>query len=133
MASAQICLVNIVHNIISSTGVNGMIFHIMFSVQGLMDRTGNLSTYFNYLQDPPLMGFDLRYRSNNGRVCVGSFFAPRFEIETFPDVQLFMPYASLDLVPSAIYNLMCQVIILDMSPSPNVLAASEWHPFTVVV
>jgi hypothetical protein len=112
MASAQIGGVWIDHNI-SPGGVNGMVIHVMFSVQALMGRQGQVSVYFNYLQGEPLRAFDPAYSSGDGRVCVWSPFAPDLEEQAFPDVQLFISYASLGLViaPGAVYNLVCQAVI----------------------
>jgi hypothetical protein len=129
MASAQLNYTRLDHNLWIN-GTKGMVIHVGFDVHGLAGQSGRVAAYFNYWQGVPLRDFNGIYKAEDGHVSVGEDFNADFDATNYKDIQLFMPYDELHMVPGGSAALMCKVIVWDKSHNvPQELANSAWMPF----
>jgi len=108
-ADAVIDQVWVDHNIYQD-GIKGMTIHAKFTVEGLYQSTGHIAAYFYYSNGDPLLDFNGRYDSADGKVSVGSDFSPGYENTLYSDFELFIPYDELHMADGE-HNLKLQVLI----------------------
>lgn len=86
------------HNVIQYVGLlpqKGMRIHVKFTVNNMLNKTGNIAAYFNFQNGTKLMDYNMVNRAGDGQVTVQGSFTPNYTNCVYNDYQLFMPYAEL--------------------------------------
>lgn len=86
------------HNVVQYVGLfpqKGMRIHVKFTVQNMLNKTGNIAAYFNFQDGTKLMDYNMSYRTSDGQVTVQGSFTPNYTNCVYNDYQLFMPYPEL--------------------------------------
>lgn len=86
------------HNVIQYVGLlpqKGMKIHVKFTVNNMLNKTGNIAAFFNFQNGTKLMDYNMAYRALDGQVTVQGSFTPNYTNCVFNDYQLFMPYNEL--------------------------------------
>ncbi len=136
VASASIQDVTVDHNI-TQFGLNGMLIHIKFSVDGMKNIKGRVMAYFFNdagqkltSQDSKDLSADglFKYQAADGQLIAWDYFTPVYDSAQFNDFQLFLPYTAIEL-PSGTYNLKFRVELVDLRNTPQPLAVAPEVPF----
>ena len=85
------------HNVIDSYGNKGMIIHVKFDINGMLNKTGQCAAYFYSSNGNPLKDSNQKYRTSNGNVATHVDFTPDYQNSTFNDLAIFMPYSEFHL------------------------------------
>jgi hypothetical protein len=77
----------------------GMTMHVDFTANGLKGTEVVLAAYFQYTNNPEefLPDRNQRYYTVGGSVAASTKITPQYDASVFTDVQVFIPYAELDL------------------------------------
>lgn len=110
-------------------GQKGMMIHIDFEANGLLNHTLNPVAYFEFSDGTALEDYDGSYRTTDGHVSVGDTGVSNYEGCQWKDFKLFMPYEQLHM-SSGSYSLQFSVNIYDKSDGNKCLVRSEKYGFT---
>lgn len=110
-------------------GKRGMMIHIDFEANGLLNHTLNPVAYFEFSNGTALDDYDGSYRTKDGHVSVGDTGVANYEGCQWKDFKLFMPYEQLHMSEGS-YSLQFSVNIYDKSDGNKCLARSENYGFT---
>lgn len=86
------------HNVMQGYGMfaqKGMRIHVKFTVNNMLNKTGNIAAYFNFQNGTKLMDYNFQYRASDGQVTVQGTFTPNYTNCVYNDYQLFIPYTEL--------------------------------------
>ena len=125
--------VTVDHNV-SMDGENGMIIHIQFTVDDqYQDVPCHVSAYF-YYRNPhkALIAGSDNYTTTDGKVAVGEDFLPSDSLTTYNNLQLFMPYAALNM-SDEVKNAELKFYVLLYTKSGEDIAESDWIDFDYYV
>lgn len=125
---AQINSIWVDHNEFSN-GQKGMMIHIDFEANGLLNHTLNPVAYFEFSNGTALDDYDGNYRTTDGHVSVGDTGVSNYEGCQWKDFKLFMPYEQLHM-SSGSYSLQFFVNIFDKSDGNKCLVRSKKYSFT---
>jgi hypothetical protein len=92
-------------------GVNGMRIHAKFKVYDMKNVPGYMAVYFQERDGTPLDDNNGKFDSDDGTVAAYREIAPGYAVTAYEDLQLFMPYAELDLSDGD-YNLRMDVDVI---------------------
>lgn len=110
-------------------GIKGMLIHVKFNVQNMLNLTGNVAVYFYFdsSEDKPLKDFNNQYNTSNGNVATHKNFTPSYANSTFNDFKIFMPYSELHCNNSGRYDLKFYIVIWDNNSKQ--ISTSDWQKF----
>ena len=97
---------------ITEKGDLGMRVHLKFEVSKLKDVDSFVIVYFQKKDDTYLENGTGEYEAKNGRVASIKALKPGFEPTVYQDLDIFMPYDSLNLDPGK-YNLKMDIDLTD--------------------
>jgi len=80
-------------------GEAGLVVHARLTVSACLQRPVMIAAWFWGTAGQPLLDFDGQYRAGNGQVCAWINPTPLYPVATFPDLQIFLPYRQLHLIP----------------------------------
>ena len=103
-------------------GRDGMLIHVKFQVDGLLNIPCVIGAYFYTESGEQLMDVNGAYVSEGGQVLSYQEFTPVYPSAVFNDFELFMPYDELDL-PDGDYELKFSVSIWDMASVTQVISS----------
>ncbi len=85
----------------NENGVNGMMLHLTFTAYDMKDIESSVAIYFMYndYHRGILKDTNQKYYSSAGDVAVYKSLKPAFSPAFFEDLQIFIPYDELDLLP----------------------------------
>ena len=109
-------------------GMDGMLIHVEFEVDGLQDMPCAIGAYFYYESGEGLTDQNGAYTSEGNQVITSLEFTPVYPSAIFNDFELFMPYDELDL-PDGDYDLKFSISIWDMASEEEV-TVSPYYSFT---
>lgn len=92
-------------------GQNGMRIHVKFKVYDMKGVDGYMAVYFQQRDGTALEDNNGKFDSADGTVAVYRDIAPGYATTVYEDLQVFMPYAELDL-GSGNYNLRMDVDVI---------------------
>jgi hypothetical protein len=78
-------------------GYKGMMVHMQFRTNGLLNSPCKAIAYFAYSDGEMLEDYNGVYTTRNGQVSASVDFTPRYENATFNDLQIFVPYSELHM------------------------------------
>lgn len=110
-------------------GQKGMMIHIDFEANGLLNHTLNPVAYFEFSNGTALEDYDGSYRTTDGHVSVGDTGVANYEGCQWKDFKLFMPYEQLHMSEGS-YSLQFSVNIYDKSDGNKCLVRSGNYGFT---
>lgn len=126
-ATATINTMEVTHNVFQS-GQPGVQIRLNFSLQNRKGLSCGVLAYFRDEHGEGLVDVNNKFKTSNGRVCVGTSCTPDFDDALFKDYILFLPYAELDQ-PDGERKLQFNVQIYDDS-GKTFIAKSESAFFT---
>ena len=89
--SAEIEKIWIEHNE-SEYGEKGMRIHVACDIHGLQNKQVNLSVYFYYATDNPIIDTNNKYCTSDGHVATNRYVTPPYDNCHYSDLSIFMPY-----------------------------------------
>jgi hypothetical protein len=92
-------------------GQEGMKIHVDFSINNMLNKTGQCNAYFYFKKGNALVDFNQRYHTKNGKVSSWYTFTPAYTNCVYDDFIIFMPYEEFHLTGR--HDLKFQVEILD--------------------
>lgn len=75
----------------------GMRIHLQFNAQNLQGKPCRAIARFYFGSGLPLLDYNGRYKTEDGKISVGTDFSPQSTTSEFQDFTLFMPYDELHL------------------------------------
>jgi len=105
----------------------GMKIHVNFSVNNMLNKTGQCNAYFYFKNGTALVDYNQRYHTKNGKVCSWYTFTPAHTNCLYDDFVIFMPYEELHLTGR--HDLKFQIEILDYNLRS--IAQSNFYDFWV--
>lgn len=119
----------IVHNV-EVNKVKGMRIHAKFTVKYGLDNPCRLIAYFRYDDDEgsPLKSGDPQYRDTAGNVSASTNFTPAYDPALYSDLQMFVPYAALNMERGDEYDLKFYLALYDQS-GKRFFGKSGWYKF----
>lgn len=119
--TAQIKEIKVDHNQALSDG-KGMIIHVIFSVQGMEGKTGNVAAYFYDESGNALVDTNNKYGTtgNTSHVAVSKDITPEWPNTNYSDLKLSIPYSELHQTGIGTQTLKFKISIWDKSKSPHV-------------
>ena len=98
---------------VSENGVKGMRIHVKFTTYDMFNVDSYLAVYFEYDDEAggTLKDKNKNYYSSAGDVAVYKNIKPQYDPTLYEDLQVFMPYAELDLDPGT-YDLTMDVKLI---------------------
>ena len=127
-ASARIENIWVDYNVVQF-GVDGMLIHVKFDVEGLQGVLCNAVAYFYYDNGDALVDHNGEFDTAIQTVAAYQDFTPVEASQEYADFELFMPYTELEL-PAGDYSLMFNVYLWDQS-SDTALTNSVDVYFTI--
>lgn len=121
------------HNVIQYMGfqmVNGMKIHIKFTVNNMLNKSGNIQAYFWSQNGNKLLDFNSLYRASDGQVTVNGSFTPVYQNSVYNDYILFMPYSELHCGAGVNYLKFHVEVFENTSGRWRSFASSEFTNFT---
>jgi hypothetical protein len=79
------------------SGYKGMVVHVRFHANGLLNVPCRAVAYFAYEGGQALRDFDGSYSTTDGKVSTSTTFTPGYENALYSDLQIFMPYEQLHM------------------------------------
>lgn len=128
--AAQFTAMRTAHNV-TKDGQAGMTIYASFDINNMQGQGTTAIVYFADADKPGdtyLRDNDGKNRSNSGRVIALRWFIPSGKANSITDMDIFMPYAQLDLPPDS-YHLKYQAVLWNDADTSNPLAVSEWQFF----
>ncbi len=121
----------IVHNV-TVDGVKGMRVHAKFRVLYGKGVPSMMIAYFYYddADNTPLKSGDEDYRDKKGNVSCHVNFTPAYDPAIYEDLQLFMPYAALNMESGETYQLKFYLALYDRAGG-RFFGKSGWYKFTL--
>jgi hypothetical protein len=110
-------------------GMDGMLIHVDFEVDGLEGVPCGIAAYFYDVSGNWLMDANASYNSEGGQVVVFQDFTPVYPSAVFEDFELFMPYDELDL-PDGEYELKFSILIWEMASGETIESWPSYYDFT---
>lgn len=86
------------HNVVQGFGMfaqKGMRIYVKFTVNNMLNKTGNIAAYFSFQNGNKLMDYNMSYRAGDGQVTVQGTFTPNYTNCVYNDYQLYIPYTEL--------------------------------------
>ncbi|MBN1418240.1 MAG: hypothetical protein JXP34_05650 [Planctomycetes bacterium] len=80
-------------------GEAGLVVHARLTIGACPNRPVTIAAWFWGTAGQPLMDFDNLFRAANGQVSAWVTPTPLYPVATFPDLQVFLPYHQLHLIP----------------------------------
>lgn len=119
----------IVHNV-EVNKVKGMRIHAKFRVKYGLDNPCRLIAYFRYDDDEgtPLKSGDPNYRDAAGNVSASKNFTPAYDPAVYSDLQMFVPYAALNMESGDDYDLKFYLALYDQE-GKRFFGKSGWYKF----
>lgn len=111
-------------------GRKGMLIHVKFTVNNMLNRTGRCAAYFFYQDGDRLEDYNDNYSTPDGQVAFSETFVPKYENTRFKDFQLFMPYEELHL-SSGRTDLKFYILIYDEETQEDLAPRSDYHNFYI--
>lgn len=111
-------------------GRKGMLIHVKFTVNNMLNRTGRCAAYFFYQDGNRLEDYNDNYSTPDGQVAFSETFVPKYENTRFKDFQLFMPYEELHL-SSGRTDLKFYILIYDEETQEDLAPRSDYHNFYI--
>jgi hypothetical protein len=121
----------IVHNV-TVNGKKGMRVHANFTVKYGLDNPCKLIAYFYDEDGEPLESDDPKYSNADGNVSASTTFTPQYDPALYKDLQLFVPYAALNMESGDKYNLKFYLALYDQS-GKRFFGKSGWYNFTLTM
>ncbi len=113
---------------ITEDGVRGMRIHLKFWAYEMKDMDAYVAIYFEYNDE--LAGYlkdkNQKFHSTAGDVAVYKSIRPAYDPAVYNDLQLFMPYAELDLEPG-VYDLTMDIKVI--YKAGGVISRLTYHDF----
>ena len=75
----------------------GMLIHMQFNIKNLKEKPCRAVAWFYFDSGLPLLDYNGRFNTSDGKVSVGLDFSPQYDSSDFHDFTLFMPYDELHL------------------------------------
>ena len=94
--SGEIKDITVEHNVYNGD-VKGMNILVDFDVRGMKGIDGKLSAYFYYQDGNKLMDTNQKYNAEDGHTAASVTFKPGYDIATYTDYKIFMPYSELEV------------------------------------
>ena len=94
--SAEIEKIWVEHNECED-GEKGMRIHVTFNANGLKNKQLEVSVYFYYATDNPMIDTNDSYCTSNGHVATHTNLTPPYESCRCEDLGIFMPYSELHI------------------------------------
>jgi hypothetical protein len=119
----------IVHNV-TVNGQKGMRVHAKFHVKYGLNVPCMMIAYFHFddRTGTPLKTDDPKYRAKNGTVSATANFTPAYDPAVYNDLQLFVPYAALNMARGAEYDLKFYLALYDKQGG-RFFGKSGWYKF----
>lgn len=121
----------IVHNV-TVDGKKGMRIHAQFTVKYGLNNPCKLIAYFYDDEGEPLEGNDPKYRNADGNVSASMLFTPKYDPAYYKDLQLFVPYAALNMESGDVYDLKFYLSLYDQS-GQRFFGKSGWYKFKLTM
>lgn len=123
----------IVHNV-TVKGQKGMRVHASFTVKHGLDNPCRLIAYFYYddTDNTPLESGDANYQTKEGKVSARSSFTPKYDPAFYKDVQIFIPYAALNMESEEEYDLKFYLALYD-DYGERFFGKSPWYKFKLTM
>jgi hypothetical protein len=121
----------IVHNV-TVNGQKGMRVHARFTVNYGLNNPCKLIAYFYDEDGDPLESDDPKYKNADGNVSVSTNFTPKYDPALYKDLQLFVPYAALNMESGDEYNLKFYLALYDQS-GKRFFGKSGWYKFKLTM
>lgn len=121
----------IVHNV-TVDGKKGMRIHAQFTVKYGLNNACKLIAYFYDDEGEPLEGNDPKYRNADGNVSASMLFTPKYDPAYYKDLQLFVPYAALNMESGDEYDLKFYLALYDQS-GKRFFGKSGWYKFKLTM
>jgi hypothetical protein len=109
----------------------GMLIHVGFDINGFRAVNCQVAAYFYWANGEPLKDTDGRYKTTDGNVSVGTSFSPGYDMTSYDDFRVFVPYRQLHLGAGE-HELKCHVNVWSLADA-RALAVSEWVSFLLRV
>jgi hypothetical protein len=121
----------VVHNV-TVNGEKGMRVHAKFSVKYGYDVRCRMIAYFYYDDGTPLKSADKNYSTSEGQVSARVFFTPKYDPAVYNDLQLFVPYAALNMEEGDVYDLKFYLALYD-NEGERFFGKSGWYKFQLTM
>jgi hypothetical protein len=123
----------VVHNV-TVNGEKGMRVHATFRVKDGLDVPCMLIAYYFYDDEDstPLKTDEPKYRTKSGSVYSHADFTPAYDPAVYKDLQLFMPYAALNMESGEKYDLKFYLALYDKS-GQRFFGKSGWYKFKLTM
>ena len=105
----------------------GMMIHVRFGTYGLRAIKGRVAVYFYFTNGEPLKDNDGLYKTIDGNVAAGADFSPGYDVTSYDDFKVFMPYRQLHLAAGD-HELKYHVSVWNLEET-DALGASQWINF----
>jgi len=111
-------------------GEKGMRIHVKFTVDGMLNRQGNVNAWFYNSDGSRLRDTNNNYKTSDGQVATHLSYKHGYANAIYEDFRIFMPYKELDLA-NGTHSLKFDIGIFDNNSKQ--LIVSENHYFTATV
>jgi hypothetical protein len=92
----------------------GMLIHVGFDINGFRAVNCQVAAYFYWANGEPLKDTDGRYKTTDGNVSVGTSFSPGYDMTSYDDFRVFVPYRQLHLGAGE-HELKCHVNVWSLA------------------
>ncbi|MDT5060528.1 MAG: hypothetical protein QOH63_987 [Acidobacteriota bacterium] len=121
----------VVHNV-TVDGQKGMRIHASFRVRYGLNVPCRMIAYFFDDDGTPLESGDEHYTTATGKVSASTNFTPRYDPAAYSDLQIFIPYAALNMESGDMYDLKFYLALYDKD-GERFFGKSGWYKFKLTM